>query len=108
VGCAPPAVVVVTTGAPPLGAAPAFKKAISFGPTACAMNLSPWLLGCTPSPASMALVKPAAREQSAMTMGDCVVVCDETQPGIALLTASTVASLQEVGISLSIYVDNLC
>ena len=76
---------------------------MSLGPTCWAMNWSPWALGCTPSLASsMALVKPLAREQSAMTMGDCEVVCCWTQPGMALLRASIVASDQLVGINLSI------
>ncbi len=48
-------------------------------------------------------MKPAAREQSAMTMGDCDVLCACTQPGIPVLTPSMVASLQLVGISLSIW-----
>lgn len=77
-------------------------NSISLGPTCFAINWSPWSLGCTPSLRSMALVKPAAREQSAMLIGDCDVVCACTQPGMAVLTASTVASLQLVGINLSI------
>lgn len=48
-------------------------------------------------------MKPLAREQSAMTMGEVLVDCCDTQPGIALLTASMVASDQDVGMSLSIY-----
>ena len=67
------------------------------------MNWSPAEFGCTPSlDSSMALVKPLAREQSAMTMGDCDVEYCDTQPGMALLTFSMVASDQLVGMSLSI------
>ena len=75
---------------------------INWGPTLDAMNWSPRLLGWTPSAElSMLLVNPAAREQSAITMGDALVVFCCTQPGMALLSASIVWSLQLVGISLS-------
>lgn len=73
----------------------------SLGPILSAMNRSPWSLGCTPSLCSMALVKPAAREQSAMAMGDCEVVCACAHPGMAVFMASMVVSLQLVGMSLS-------
>jgi len=75
---------------------------IKTGPSCLAMNWSPRLLGCTLSPCNMALVIPAARETSAMVMGDWAVSCCFTQAGICVLTASMVLSLQLVGMSLLI------
>jgi len=77
---------------------------INTGPICFAINVSPLSFGCTRSPASISLVMPAAREQSATVIGDCGVVFLEAHPGICVFTASMVESLQLVGIILSIFI----